>query len=84
MLKHLPLDTLAQRLSETLPAEFTAFRADIKKTVRAIVQANLEQMHLVSREEFEVQRMVLARTRAKLECLEERVADLERLIGAGT
>lgn len=50
---------------------------DIEKNFHAILQAAFEKMHLVGREEFEVQRAVLARTREKLEQLEARVIELE-------
>ena len=45
-------------------------------TVRAMESA-LSRMDLVTREEFDVQTAVLARTREKLETLERRVAELE-------
>ncbi len=80
MLENLPLDALSKRLSEALPAGSGSFRADLEKTFRGILQAAFEKMNLVSREEFEVQRLVLARTREKLERQEARVAELERLL----
>ena len=51
---------------------------DVRRNVRAAVRAALEDMDLVSREELEVQRQALLRTRRKLEALEARVAELER------
>lgn len=51
---------------------------DVRRNVRAAVRAALEDMDLVSREELEIQRQVLLRTRRKLEALEARVAELER------
>lgn len=50
---------------------------EIKKNLRASLQATLERMELVTREEFEVQQAVLARTREKLERLEKLVAEIE-------
>ena len=41
----------------------------------------LARMDVVTREEFDVQSAVLARTREKLEALERRVAELERAGG---
>ncbi|GJL82078.1 MAG: hypothetical protein DHS20C01_17120 [marine bacterium B5-7] len=58
---------LPERLSE-----------DVKKNVRAAVRSTIEKMDLVSREELEVQRQVLQRTRHKLEAMESRVAELEQ------
>ena len=51
--------------------------ADLEKNLRALVQSALGRLDLVTREEYDVQREVLARTRAKLEALEARLADLE-------
>lgn len=51
---------------------------DVEKNARAGLDALLSRMDLVTREEFEVQQAVLARTRALLEKLEAQVAALER------
>lgn len=50
---------------------------DIEKNVRAVLQGAFAKLDLVTREEFDVQAEVLARTRAKLEALEAKVAALE-------
>jgi ubiquinone biosynthesis accessory factor UbiK len=47
-----------------------------------LLQSGIERMELVSREEFDVQRAVLERTRAKLEAIESRLADLERALSS--
>jgi len=47
-----------------------------------VLAQGLRRLDLVTREEFEVQSQLLARTRAKVEALEKRIADLEA--GAGT
>jgi len=52
--------------------------ADIEKNMRAMLTAFFGRLDLVTREEFDVQREVLARTRQKLTELEARVAELER------
>jgi BMFP domain-containing protein YqiC len=52
----------------------------IEKNFRAILQGALGKMDLVTREEFEVQKGVLAKTRSKLEDLENRVAEMEQQI----
>jgi BMFP domain-containing protein YqiC len=51
---------------------------DIEKNLRAVLQAGFARLDLVTREEFDVQQAVLARTREKLEALERKVAELER------
>jgi BMFP domain-containing protein YqiC len=71
------LDELAHRLSEALPEDFNLLRSDVQKNLRAALQAALRRMDLVTREEFDVQAALLARTREKLEALEREVAALE-------
>ncbi len=50
---------------------------DIEKNIRAALQGGLSRLDLVTREEFDTQTRVLAKTREKLEQLESRVAELE-------
>ncbi|MEO6918179.1 MAG: accessory factor UbiK family protein [Collimonas sp.] len=50
---------------------------DIEKNVKAMMSQGFAKLDLVTREEFDVQAQVLAGTRAKLEALEARVAELE-------
>ena len=52
--------------------------ADLEKNLRALLQSALSRLDLVTREEFDVQREVLARTRAKLAELEAKLAELEK------
>ena len=56
---------------------------DFERSLRAGLSAALERMDLVTRDEFEVQRIVLLRTRERLQALEARVAELERQVGIG-
>ena len=51
--------------------------ADIEKNLNALLQGVFTKLELVSREEFDVQREVLQRTRARLEVLEQKLAELE-------
>ena len=52
--------------------------ADLEKNLRALLAAAFGRLDLVTREEFDVQREVLARTRARLEELEAKLAELEK------
>lgn len=51
--------------------------ADIEKNLRVLMQSAFSRLELVTREEFDVQRAVLVRTRAKLAELETKLAELE-------
>jgi len=75
------LDELSQKLAGILPGSANLLPDDLKKNVRAIMEASMRKMDLVSRQEFEVQQKVLARTREKLENLERQLIELEKNIG---
>jgi len=51
--------------------------AEVKQMVQTMVQQGLNKLDLVTREEFDVQSKVLARTRERLEALEAKVTELE-------
>lgn len=77
MLNPKNLDDLARRLADAMPSGMKNLQSDVEKNMRAQLQAGLSRLDLVTREEFDVQAKVLARTRAKLETLEQQVAELE-------
>ena len=54
---------------------------DIERNVKSLLNQGFNRLDLVTREEFDVQAQVLARTREKLEALETRGAELESLRG---
>ena len=74
------LDELARRLSSLVPPGLREGREELQQNFKSVLQAGLGKLDLVTREEFEVQRAVLARTREKLEALER---DLAKLSGDG-
>jgi BMFP domain-containing protein YqiC len=55
---------------------------DIERNVKAMMTQGFSKLDLVTREEFDIQAQVLAKTRAKLEALELRVAELEAKLSA--
>ncbi len=71
------LDDLARRLSDMVPPGLRQSREELQATFKTALQAGLGKLDLVTREEFDVQRAVLLRTREKLEALEKAVAELE-------
>lgn len=68
------LEDLTKRISALL-AQTPA--ADIEKNLRALLTAQLAKLDLVTREDFEVQKALLARAQARLAELEKRLAELE-------
>ena len=75
------VDELARRLSSLVPPGLRESREEIQENFKAVLQLGLTKLDLVTREEFEVQRAVLLKTRQKLDALETAVRELE---GRGT
>jgi hypothetical protein len=78
------IDRLAKRLAEAVPEGLRSVRDDLEQNFRSVLDSGLSRLDLVTREEFEVQQAVLARTRQKLEALERRVSGLEATPDAAT
>ena len=73
------LDELARRLSNLVPPGLREGREELQQNFKSVLQAGLGKLDLVTREEFDVQRAVLLRTREKLDALEQRLAELADL-----
>ena len=70
-------DDLARRLADAVPSGVREIQQDVEKNLRTVLQASLSRLDLVTREEFDVQARVLARTREKLDKLEKTITALE-------
>ncbi len=68
---------IARKLTDALPEGLRSVREDLESNFRSVLRSSLSKLDLVTREEFEVQEAVLAKTRAKLEALEARLKDFE-------
>jgi BMFP domain-containing protein YqiC len=74
------IDDLAKRLSDLVPPGAREARDEMFANFRDALRSGLRRLDLVTREEFDVQRCVLLRTREKVEALESRVNELEASI----
>ena len=77
------IDEIARRILDALPQAAGNVDADLRRNLRAGISAVLARMDLLTRDEFDAQRRVLLRTREKVEALEQRVEELERLVELG-
>ena len=68
------LETMSARISAALAATPAA---DIEKNLRAMLTAQFAKLDLVTREDFDVQKELLARARARLVALEQRLTEIE-------
>ena len=71
------IENIASKLAEAVPEGLRSVREDLESNFRSVLRASLAKLDLVTREEFEVQEAVLAKTRQKLEALEARLEALE-------
>ncbi len=67
------LEDVAKNLFSALPASLQNLETDIQQQFKEILQATFTCMDLVTRDEFDVQIKVLARTREKIELLQNQV-----------
>lgn len=68
-------EELQKKVSEVLaqsPAK------DLERNLTSMLSAFFSRLDLVTREEFDIQRQVLLRTREKLEALETKLAEFEK------
>ncbi|WP_437879515.1 accessory factor UbiK family protein [Pseudomonas sp. LRF_L74] len=71
------LDVLSSQASRLFSSEGSTPRSEVEAQLKVLLQGAFNKLDLVSREEFDSQMVVLARTRARLEALEAKVAELE-------
>jgi BMFP domain-containing protein YqiC len=76
------IDDLARKLSALVPPGLKDAGADLEQNFKATLQSGLGKLDLVTREEFDVQRAVLLRTREKIDALERALAVLEARLAA--
>ncbi len=72
------IDDIATKMSQILPPEIRKNAEEVKAQVKGVLQSKLAELNLVTREEFDIQVAVLAKTREKLHTLEQQVKELEQ------
>ncbi|MBS0367340.1 MAG: accessory factor UbiK family protein [Proteobacteria bacterium] len=77
------IDDIARKLMERLPPALRSMQADLENNFRAVLRERLGKLDLITRDEFDAQVRVLQRTRAMVETLEKRLAELEGRDTAG-
>jgi len=68
------IEDIAKQIGNAIPPQVRQFADDVEAKVKQVLQSKLVDMDFVSREEFDVQRQVLLRTREKVEKLEQQLA----------
>ena len=80
MMDRQEIDKIALRLVSLVPPGLAQVQQDLQANFRDALVQGLRRLDLVTREEFDVQSQVLARTRAKVDALERTVAELEAVV----
>jgi len=75
------LDDLARKLADAVPESLRGMGRDLEANFKAVLQAQLTKLDLVTRTEFDVQAALLKRTQSALAAMEQRLKDLEAKIG---
>ncbi len=76
MIKADVVEDIVNKVEKFIPDDLKTMRQDFSKNMKSILTATLQKADLVTSEEFEVQKAVLAKTRAKLEALEKQIDEL--------
>ncbi|AKQ34018.1 accessory factor UbiK family protein [Candidatus Coxiella mudrowiae] len=72
------INDIVTYLLGSIPPGIKNLPKDLERNFKSILQQSFSKLDLVTREEFDIQMKVLARTRAKLQALEEKLNELER------
>ena len=75
-LNHKLIDDVASKISGGIPSGLKTIASEFEGNCKSILKASFEKLDLVTREEFDIQKEVLAKTRLKLEQLERKVDKL--------
>lgn len=67
------LKNITKKITENLPDDLEAIKGDLQQNIQSLIESQIKNLDLVTREEFEVQEQVLKRTRVKLEELEKQL-----------
>lgn len=74
------LNKLSESLCDAMPSSLKVLKKDAEKNFHAVLQNAFAKLELVTHEEFDAQTKVLARSRKRIEALEEKIATLEKLV----
>ncbi len=80
MIDHQTINRLSEKINELLPPGLQQVKSDFDARLKSLLQQQLANYEMVSREEFDIQARVLQRTREKLEIIEARLKELEQTL----
>ncbi len=78
MIDNQTINRLSEKINALLPPGLQQVKSDFDARLKSLLQQQLANYEMVSREEFDIQARVLARTREKLEVIEARLKELDK------
>lgn len=72
-MNHKVIDDMANKISSSVPQGFKSLAGEFENNCKSVLKASFEKLDLVTREEFDIQKEVLLKTRKKLEDLEKKL-----------
>ena len=72
------IEALSDKITRKLPPVLGDFKQETENTIKQVLQGFFAKLDLVTREEFDVQKAVLLKTRQKLEALEAQLKDQQK------
>ena len=80
MIDNQTINRLSEKINDLLPPGLQQVKSDFDAKLKSLLQQQLANYEMVSREEFDIQARVLQRTREKLEIIETRLKELEKTL----
>jgi len=80
MIDNQSINRLSEKINALLPPGLQQVKTDFDARLKTLLQQQLANFEMVSREEFDLQARVLERTREKLETVEARLKELEKTL----
>jgi len=80
MIDNQTINRLSEKINALLPPGLQQVKTDFDARLKGLLQQQLANYEMVSREEFDIQAHVLERTREKLEIIEARLKELEKTL----
>ena len=80
MIDNQTINRLSEKINDLLPPGLQQVKSDFDARLKSLLQQQLANYEMVSREEFDIQARVLQRTREKLEIMEARLKELEQTL----
>jgi hypothetical protein len=77
MIDNQTINRLSEKINDLLPPGLQQVKTDFDARLKSLLQQQLANYEMVSREEFDIQTRVLERTREKLEVIEARLKELD-------